>query len=311
MKNVHLILFPKFQMLAYVLATETLRLANKCAGTQVVSCQTLTSTNAPVVASNGATVVPEATDWSAIRKTDLVLLCAGYDPLANVTARCRAFLARMNKNGATLGGVDSGTMILADLGLMDGYRTVLHHDAEGAFREAWPDIAVSDQIYCLDGPRLTTAGGMATSDAMLAWIAQSVSPGLSGMVSDAMVHGPVRASDAPQRPAKTVDPLVLRMRAEMMANLGAPIHIAALAGRLGVSTKQLRRHCKKAFGISPSEFYLRLRLEEAHGLLTSTNQSVNVISEATGFTSPSAFSRAFKARYIRTPREHRSAPSGV
>lgn len=298
-------------MLAYVLATETLRLANKCAGSKIFGWQTLTSTNNPVVASNDAVVDLQTTDWAAVRAPDLVLLCAGYEPLDHVTARCRAFLARMNRDGRTLGGVDSGTMILVRLGLLDGYRTVLHHDAEGAFRETWPDIDVSDQIYCLDGPRLTAAGGMATAVAMLAWIGQTIGPQLSSAVSDAMVHGVIRASDAPQRLPKTDDPLALEMRRRMLGDLATPIPVAKLAESLGVSMKQLRRRCRMAFGMTPSDFYLNLRLQEAHGLLTSTHQSISSISDATGFASPSAFSRAFKMRYLRTPRAHRSAPSGM
>ena len=63
MANVTFILFPKFQMLAYVLATETLRVANKCAGREVFRWQTRSATNLPVQASNGALVAPDMVDW--------------------------------------------------------------------------------------------------------------------------------------------------------------------------------------------------------------------------------------------------------
>jgi len=305
MKTVSLVLFPQFQMLAYVLATETLRVANKCAGTKIFSWQTLCATNCATVASNGALVEPDTTDWSFRKASDLVLLCAGYDPLDHVNARVRSYLARAAASGATLGGVDTGTINLAQLGLLNGYRSVLHHEAEAGFREAWPDIAVSDQIYCLDGPRLTAAGGTATGDAMLAWMAQVVSPGLATLVSDGMAHGAIRSPQERQRQAATADPVLIAMNDLMTTNFADPLRIAALCTALGVSMKQLRRRCALSYAMTPSARYLGLRLEHGFSLLMNTHLSITDISVAIGFTSVSTFSRAFRCQFSLSPSQVR------
>lgn len=306
MPHVCLILFPEFQMLAYVLATETMRIANKGAGIDRFTWETRTATGAPVTASNGALVSPDRSDWGDAHACDLALLCAGYDPLAERPAGLRAFLARADRAGATLGGLDTGTVVLASLGFLRGHKAVLHHQAEAGFRETWPEIAVSDGIYCMDGRRLTAAGGVATGDAMLAWIAATVSEELAEATSQDMAHGAIRGDDVRQRVEKSSDPVLARMRALMIDRIAEPLALAEIAERLGTTLKRLRARCRKGFGLSPSEYYLRLRLDHALDLLRGTELSVTEISIASGFKSPAGFSRTFKDRFQITPRQVRS-----
>ncbi|MEB8388998.1 helix-turn-helix domain-containing protein [Rhodobacteraceae bacterium KMM 6894] len=288
-------------MLAYVLATETLRLANKSAGKQAFSWHALTATNTDVRASSGALSSPDTTEWAESTSPDLILLCAGYHPLEQITPRLRAYLARARHSGATIGGVDTGTVILAHLGLLDGYRAVLHYEAEPEFRRNWPDISVSDQIYCLDRKRLTAAGGTATGDAMLAWITREVGKDLATATAIGMSHGMIRNADEPQRLQSTADPVLLHMDTLMREHLTLPLGLVYLSGQLGVSPKQLRRRCLLSYGQTPSAYYLKLRLDEAYRLLTSTHTTISDIALNTGFESLSGFSRAFKQRFQVAP----------
>jgi AraC-like DNA-binding protein len=59
--------------------------------------------------------------------------------------------------------------------------------------------------------------------------------------------------------------------------------------------------------ISPllANIYLRLRLEKARQLLRQTDMSVLEVSIACGFESPSYFTRSYRAKYERCPREDR------
>ena len=311
MPRVTLVLFPRFQMLAYVLATETLRIANKCAGRRLFEWETLSATGVPVAASNGAVVAPDRTDWSEAGRVDLVLLCAGYEPLATLPGRLRAFLARAERTGAMLGGLDTGTVVLAELGYLSGHAAVLHHEAEAGFREAWPEIAVGDSIYCLDGRRLTAAGGMATGDAMLAWIAEAASPELATATAEAMAHGVIRGAGERQRVRPSADPLLLEMQALMERHLADPLPLAAMARLLGLSPKRLRHRCRKGLGLLPSEVYLRLRLQRALDLLRGTEMPVTEVALATGFASLAGFSRTFRSRFGVTPSGVRAAARGA
>jgi AraC family carnitine catabolism transcriptional activator len=305
MVNVTFILFPKFQMLAYVLAIETLRVANKCSGQEVFRWQTRSATNLPVQASNGALIAPDTVDWQGGPDADLMLLCAGYDPLDHLTARVRAFTSRAKRRRCVIGGVDTGTVILAELGLLDGAKAVLHFEAEAAFRERWPDIETTNQIYCLDGRRLTAAGGTATGDAVLAWIARDIDPNLASDTAIGMVHGEVRRSDTPQRNPKTADPALLMMHQLMVENLSQPIPIREICGHLGVSEKLLRKRCLATYKQTPSAYYHARRLEAGYHYIVNSQLPFTEIARSSGFESPSSFSRAIRVHYGFSPRQIR------
>ncbi len=58
-------------------------------------------------------------------------------------------------------------------------------------------------------------------------------------------------------------------------------------------------------GAAPHAYYLDLRLDAARRLLQQTERSLMEIAVACGFASASAFSRAFRRRYGRSPRDVR------
>ena len=310
MPHVALVLFPRFQMLAYVLATETMRIANKTAGKTLFTWSTRAATREATRASNGGLVTPDRTDWLVTDRCDLVLLCAGYDPLACLPPGLRAFLSRADRQGAVLGGLDTGTMILAELGFLNGYEAVLHYEAEASFRESWPEIAITDSIYCLDRRRLTAAGGMATGDAMLAWIARTVGKPLAGDTSEAMINGTIRDGIELQRVRPSDDPIIRRMTKIMRDHMEDPLSVAQICAMLGVSQKHLLRRCKRTMHLTPAECYLRHRLERARDLLRSTAIPVGEIGLATGFRSPAGFSRIFRERHLMSPSRFRSGDRG-
>jgi transcriptional regulator GlxA family with amidase domain len=71
--------------------------------------------------------------------------------------------------------------------------------------------------------------------------------------------------------------------------------------RAGQSRRKLETRFAKALGISPGSYYLRLRLQAAHRLVSDTELSVRDVALRSGFDSLSAFSRAFKHQYGESP----------
>lgn len=97
------------------------------------------------------------------------------------------------------------------------------------------------------------------------------------------------------------------MRAEiwLQDTLDTQRTIDDLAERLGYSASQTRRRFRQCFGMSPSTYRDRLRLEKAARLLTHTPRGVREISQLCGYRNHSAFSRAFQRHYLLSPREYR------
>ncbi|MBI1416799.1 MAG: helix-turn-helix domain-containing protein [Limimaricola sp.] len=308
MPHVCFILHPQFQMLAYVLASETLRIANRRAGHPVFTWETRTATSAPTLASNGRSVVPDVTGWGDTMSPDLVLVIAGYDPLALRPPGLAAFLRRAERSGAVLGGVDTGVWILAAFGLLrTGQRVVLHREAEAGFREVWPEVELSDGIYVLEDKRLSAAGGTATGDVILAWIADCMSQSFAEEVAEDMAHGTMRPSEHRQRFREPTDTTLDAMRREMVRHIQHPVPVSDIAAQLKLSSKQLRARCMRAVGKTPSQYFLDLRLTAARDLLRSTTMPVTQIALATGFGSHAGFSRAFRQVFGITPSQMRQA----
>ncbi|MBO9633980.1 MAG: helix-turn-helix transcriptional regulator [Chitinophagaceae bacterium] len=68
-----------------------------------------------------------------------------------------------------------------------------------------------------------------------------------------------------------------------------------------LSVPQLVRQFRSVFHCTPYQYLIRLRMENAATLLTTTDQSVQGIAWTCGFANPSAFGRAFKSAYKCTP----------
>jgi AraC-like DNA-binding protein len=99
------------------------------------------------------------------------------------------------------------------------------------------------------------------------------------------------------------------MRAEiwLQDHVNSQKGIEDLAGRLGYSTSQVRRRFKQCFGLSPSAYRDRLRLEKAARLLAFTPFPIQAIATRCGYQNHSAFSRAFQRCHNQTPRQYRHA----
>ena len=82
-----------------------------------------------------------------------------------------------------------------------------------------------------------------------------------------------------------------------------------LAGKLGVTDRQMRRVFHNEFGVSPIEYWQTQRLLLAKQLLTDSRLPVSSVAMASGFQSLRRFNFALKERYRMTPTELRKRHS--
>lgn len=91
----------------------------------------------------------------------------------------------------------------------------------------------------------------------------------------------------------------------VLANPEQDLTLEEMAAMAGISPSHFSHVFKRATGISPHQYVMKARLDKAQQMLVQTDLSLAALSEATGFTSQSHFSRAFRSWYGMTPSEFR------
>jgi AraC family transcriptional regulator len=98
----------------------------------------------------------------------------------------------------------------------------------------------------------------------------------------------------------------LRKITELMtAHLEGEFSLIRLAREADMSEFHFSRLFKRTTGLTPSQYFIRLRMEKARRLLRETNKSVIEIGLDVGYTSPSHFAQIFHREVGASPREYR------
>ena len=84
-------------------------------------------------------------------------------------------------------------------------------------------------------------------------------------------------------------------------HIGEQISVQEMANVAGVSVSTLQQLFQKYKGLSPLEYFNRLKISAAERLLTETNHSIRSISEQLGFTNERYFSTVFRKYHTEPP----------
>jgi transcriptional regulator GlxA family with amidase domain len=307
--SVGFLLLPGYSMMSFAAALEPLRVANRVRQRSLYRWHVFSCDGRPIAASNGLPVTPN----SAIGEPDFfptVLVCAGIAPQDHLDRQAIAWLRRLASRGALLGSISNGGYLLAEAGLLDGYRCTVHWENMRAFAERYPKLEVTGRLFEIDRDRVTCAGGTAALDMMLNRIATDHGHALGAAVAEQMVHTGVRDPDKPQRMdlrhrLGISHPRLLRAIRLMEQTLADPLSTAELSREVGVSPRQLERLFKHYLNCTPSRYYLEARLKHGQALLWHTSMPVLEVAQACGFATASHFARSYRAFFGKPPRDER------
>lgn len=303
-RRIDFLLLPDFPLYAVVPAIEALRLANQNAGQRLYDWSFLSVSGGAVRASNGMAIEATHAISPKLLPTTLVV-CAGNEPMQHLTRALLDWLRRLAAHGSVLGALDTGAFALAAAGVLAGYKLTLHWEAIPAFRDAYPDLIVLEQIYVVDRARITAAGGVAALDLMLAIIRDSHGERLAQIVADGFVHGRQRPPETPQlveADGRISDRRLLGECVRLMkANLAFPLSVPDLCEQIGIPRRRLERLFAQHAHTTPARMHSQVRLEAARDQLFYTSNSVAHVATACGFLSNAHFSRAFSVAYGASP----------
>lgn len=301
---------PNYSLIAVSAALEACRMANYVAGETVYSWQIATLTGEPAPSSGAMTLGPTVA-LRDLAPFDALFVCGGVGIRRAVDRRLVDELRRVARRGVPLGSLCTGTFALAEAGLLDGYRCAVHWENLGTIREEFADVLFTEDLFVIDRDRFTCTGGSAPLDLMAAFIEARLGRAAAERVADQFVMERLRPGAEPQHPPlrrRAYGHPALDQAAALMARtIGSPLTVAAVAGRVGLSARQLERLFRLHVGASPAEFSLSLRLDHARELLRGSDLPVTAVALASGFVSSAHFSAAYRRRFARSPRSERAS----
>jgi len=308
-RRVGFLLIPEFSMIAFAAAIEPLRLANRVTEKDIYQNTIYSMDGTATIASNGVGVAVEGR-LDECGPLDAIFICGGLNVRKYVDKSLLSRLRRMASHGMEMGAVCTGAYVLAEAGLLDGHQCTLHWENLTAFREEFPELDVTQELYEIDNTRATSAGGTAAMDMMLTLIGLQAGNEVATMVSDQLIHHRIREGHEGQRMELrnrigVAHPKLIEAIALMEDNLEEPMNCADLAKSIGLSTRQLERLFRKYLNYVPTKYYLDLRLSRARYLLLQSSMTILDVALASGFVSASHFSKCYRERYRRTPSQER------
>jgi AraC-like DNA-binding protein len=92
----------------------------------------------------------------------------------------------------------------------------------------------------------------------------------------------------------------------MHEHMETPLGLNEMAARLGWSVSHFKHRFRTEMGVSPSDYYLRLRLDGARQRLISSDHTITAIAQDFGFSSSQNFATIFKRMIGVTPSQIRA-----
>lgn len=300
-----LLLFGGFSNHCLANTVEPLRAANTLSGRILYVWDFLTMSGHPATSSSGMEVRPHSPLNNA--KGDVLMVMPSYGFRDHSGWQTRTALRAAAKNFPTVAGLDTGSWLMAEAGLLTGHRATIHWEELNAFAEKFADISPMRERFVIDGSRITCSGAMAAFDLVMFLIGRDHGQALALEVAQLFMStdAPVLQPTVPGR-NRTV---TSRAIAVMQENVEEPISIAQIAKRAGCTQKTLEARMQSALGASPQKVYRRIRLIVARKHVLETNQSISEISLRCGYQNASAMTRAFNAEFGTTPRALRARPA--
>jgi len=305
-----ILLLPGYSMLAAAGVLEALQLAGEMqdeARDRVnYAVLLLSEAGGAVAAEGGAALLTQA--LGELDGLHALFVISGES--SPVSANVLDALRRAN---LTLGGIDGGSAVLAEAGvLIPGERATVHWKLTDALIDEFPDVVWTGNVWEINAnaTRLSCGGGTSSVDLMLAWLSRLHGERLAQELALRLGLERLRGRDERQRAPiserRGGSPKLTEALSLMEANLAEPLPTEEVARLVGVSRRQLERLFKQHLDALPSRYYLALRLNRAQRLLQQSSQSILQIGLSCGFSSGPHFSNAYKAHFNHTPRDERT-----
>lgn len=306
---IDIVVLPDTNLILVASVIEPLRAANRIAGRDLYAWTLFSPDGNPVETKSGIPI-PVSGPFEPGRSEAPLFILSSYSWWRSDTPMLRRALSQAARYRSMMAGIESGSWLLAEASLLDGHTVTVHWEDFEEFATRYPQVNPVRDRFVIDGKRITTGGSLPTLDLMLEIIRRRQGYSLALEVSRLFIYEQERMDGGLlQAPSignmRIADPRVSQAVKLMEETVEAPLTLARLARRAGISARHLQDLFHEVMGVAPHVHYLALRLNAARRKVIETRTAFADIAAATGFNSSSAFSRCYRTHYHESPSDTR------
>lgn len=263
------------------------------------------ATAEPFHCYGGIPVEPHAA-IAEVDELDAVVVCDMYTPIDTPPhGRYAAeidFLRSAHERGVLIASVCSGSLLLAEAGLLDGRACAGHWAYKELFADTYPRITfrqdtILERAHEADG--LVTAGGVtAWQELALYLVARFCGPAEAARTAKVYLLGGHDDGQLPfasmTRRIRTADPIIRECLAWVEEDPAVRNPVAAMTERSGLTSRTFARRFHAATGRRPIDYVHALRIERARELLEAGATATEDVGAAVGYEDPTFFRRLFR-----------------
>jgi transcriptional regulator GlxA family with amidase domain len=231
----------------------------------------------------------------------------------------RGFLRDAYANDAVICSICTGSIAIADSGLLDDKVATTHWSAADIFRQYFPRVRLAvERVLVPAGPdhRIVTCGGPSSwEDLSLYLIARFRGQAEAVRTAKIFLFGDRSEGQLPYaamvRPRQHLDRIVADNQVWIAQNYDTANPVSKMVERSGLPDRTFKRRFRAATGYTPVAYVQALRIEEAKQMLESTAESTEEIARQVGYEDTAFFGRLFKRRTGMTPARYRQRYRGA
>lgn len=252
-------------------------------------------------------------------QVDLVLVPAGPPPVidqSSLQAWLEAsrpvseWVRQAHDHGAQIASTCTGSLLLADAGLLDGVPATTHWAIEQVAQSQFPQVQWRvDESMVEHGSVITAGGGniytMLLQQLISRYLGSDVAMETSRMLLLDIQGERQAVYFRGALDVRYENPKIELMKQYVAQHFRHALSLADLAGATSLSERTLNRTCQRELGMTPMQFVQRVRIESVMHSLQLTPEPVNKIVWEAGYEDLSSFQRLFKRHTGLTMSEYR------
>lgn len=271
---------------------------------------------APFRTTMGSTMAADHT-FDEAHRSDVVIvidlnLLPGTEPVGQ-WGEAIAWLRDQYEKGAIVCSVCTGSLMLAEAGLLEDLEATSHWSVGDLFRRCYPNVILRpERILVPSGSqhRVVTCGGSSSwAELALYLIARFSGEAEARHIAKIFLFGDRSQGQQPfaamARPAQHEDAVIAQSQTWIAENYETANPVSRMAARSGLASRTFKRRFKSATGYAPLDYVQTLRIEEAKQMLETTDTAIDEVAASVGYEDSSSFRRLFKRTTGVSPNQYR------